>query len=474
MANFKKGLLKNILISGGYIYASQIINFAASTIVSRLLTPSSYGLVGLITVFTGFILVFSDGGLSYALIRSDFGRTYQRVLTNLAWVLGGILFIITLLLAYPIAVFYHNPLLTKPTIVLGFTFILRSLSLAQGAVLSKQLKFGFIGKVTLICMVQSVIITIIMAWLKFSYWSLIVPQVTTALITAVLYEREVKLGFKIYPYSYFIVVFKHTRKLIGSVIGFNSVNYWSRNADNMVVGKWYGAQELGIYNRAYSLLTLPLNLISGIFNSILFPSLKKLKSEGGDIEKEYYFVLTVITFLSYLLVVTFILFPENLVNVLWGKAWLQVATLLPYFGLLIYTQTLLSTVGSLLVLKEKEREFMVSGWVSAVFLVGAIILGGLISLKAIAAYYSFSFILFVLTFQLYYSYIKALNFNKLRVYKFWIPKILISLALWFSIYFELQIFKVVFLAILTIYIGFDASAELSKLYQIASKKIWKR
>jgi len=469
--SFQRSLFKNILISGGYTYLSQGINFISSIIVSRLLSPENYGLIGLITVFTGFIVVFSDGGLSYALIRSDFGRTYQRVLTNLSWILGIILFLITLILAYPITLFYHNPQLLWPTIVLSFTFLIRGLSLAQGALLAKQLKFGFIGKVLLICMIVSVLITVLMAYLGARYWSLVVPQIVTAIITAIYYEREVKLGFKIFPLNYIKVCFKHTKKLVFSVLGFNSINYWSRNSDNMVVGKWYGTAELGIYNRAYSLLLLPLSLITGLFNSILFPSMKKLQLQGGDIESEYYFVLKVITFLSYPLVVIFILYPNGLVLLLWGKNWLQVAVLLPYFGLLIFTQTLLSTAGSMLILKGKEHEFMISGWVTAFFCISAIVLGGLVSIKAIAQYYSIVYIFFVLIFQVFYTFIKSLEFNKRKVFIFWLPKITISILIWTTLYFDFVVAKHILLILFTIYLIFDGRKEIIKVVSLINKRI---
>ena len=61
--SFQKKFFKNILISGGYNYLSQIVNFVASIIISRLLLPSDFGLINLITVFSGFINVFSDSGI---------------------------------------------------------------------------------------------------------------------------------------------------------------------------------------------------------------------------------------------------------------------------------------------------------------------------------------------------------------------------------------------------------------------------
>src|SRR5688500_2774423 len=97
--SFKKVLIKNILISGGYNYLAQAISFFSSVIVSRLLSPESYGFVGIITIFTGFLSIFSDSGISLAIIRSNFLYTYHKSVETLALVIGVSLFIITSLLS---------------------------------------------------------------------------------------------------------------------------------------------------------------------------------------------------------------------------------------------------------------------------------------------------------------------------------------------------------------------------------------
>jgi teichuronic acid exporter len=468
--SFKKSLLKNIFVAGGYNYLSQAVTFFSSVIISRILTPANFGFINLITVFTGFIMVFSDGGISYALIRSDLGSTYQKVLSNLSWILGIILFVITLVAAYPISLFYNNSQLVLPTIVLGFTFIIKSFSLTQGALLAKRLDFGYIGQITLLCTVVTVVLTIALAYLGATYWSLIFPQIISAAICAFFYERKVKLGFKLYPLNYLVVGFKYTKSLIGNIIGFNIVNYWARNADNLIVGKWYGTSSLGIYNRAYNLLTLPLTLITGLFSNVLFPSLKKLLEDDGDIEKGYYFALKIITFLTYPFVSILILFPNQLVLLLWGKNWINVAELLPYFGLLIFTQTLLSTVGQLLVLRKKEKEFMISGWVGAAFMLIGIISGAFISLKGIAQLYSLAYILFVLTFNIFYLYIRTLKFNTAETLIFWLPKLFFSVALWLTVVYNLSMFKMILLALMLLYILFISRTELKTLVSKVNNK----
>src|SRR5215212_6024583 len=114
--SFKKTLIRNILVSGGYNYLSQAIVFLSSIVVSRLLTPQSYGFVGIITVFTGFLSIFSDSGISMAVIRSNYLYTYYKSLDTVALLVGTILCVITCILAYPIAIFFRNTELVLPVI----------------------------------------------------------------------------------------------------------------------------------------------------------------------------------------------------------------------------------------------------------------------------------------------------------------------------------------------------------------------
>ncbi|RYY31604.1 MAG: hypothetical protein EOO04_00560 [Chitinophagaceae bacterium] len=459
---FKKKLLRNIFVAGGYNYLSQILVFLSSIITSRLLSPESFGTVGLITAFTGFILVFSDGGISYALIRSEYGRLFQRILTNVSWLLGIVLCGITVLLAWPIAKFYNNPALTLPTIILGFNFIIRSISLTSGAVLSKQLQFGYIGKVTLICNSLAALTTIILAWFGFGFWSLIYPQLIISVLTAIFYERKVGFGFKIFPWSHIVVCFKHTKRLLGSILGFNAINYWARNSDNIIVGKYYGAADLGIYNRAYSLLTLPVVLISGIFNNVLFPSLKELKLKGGDTEKEFFFVLKLVSFITMPPVILLLVAPQELVLLLWGKNWVSVAELLPYFGLLIFTQNLISSITPVLILNGKEKSFFIMGTVNAVILVTAILIGALYSVVGVARFYSLAYLLVTIPFTIAYGYIYVMKYEVWTTLKFWIPRIVFSTLIWLGIYYGSYVFQMASLSGLLIYLLIDGRTELIK------------
>lgn len=457
--SFKKSFFKNIFISGSYTYVAQLIIFISSFITSRLLAPEDFGLVGLIAVFSGFITIFSDSGISMAVIRSGYKQTYYRGLNFLSLIIGIVLCVVTIILIYPIAFFYNNPDIILPGIAIAFVFVLKSLSIVPVAVMQKELRFGAAGRVLLISVLAGMICTIIMAYMGFRYWSLIWSQYVIALVAFVITRR---LSPQLYLKTTGAAIKKSfllARTLISSLTGFNIINYWARNADNLLVGKFYGTAELGIYNRAYMMLQMPLNLITGIFSAVLLPTFVRHKNEGGNVEHEYYFLLKVISLINLPIAVVLILFPEGLVTLLWGQNWLQVADLLPYFGLLVMTQTLTSTLGNLLVVQKEEKTLMYSGWIGAVFMVTGIVFGATISLQAIAAFYALSYIILVLPLNVIYVFAMKLKFTS-GIISFWIPKMTLSLILWIAIYNELTNLLLPVLFAWVILVCWDARKEL--------------
>jgi O-antigen/teichoic acid export membrane protein len=471
---FKKSFFKNLFVSAGYTYVSHGLTFLSSIVIARMLSPENYGLVGLITVFTGFIAVFVDSGISLAVIKSDFGYTYYKSLDTLALLMGIGLFLITSLLAYPISIFYNNHALVLPTLVLATTFVFKSLYVVRAAILSKQLQFAYLGKVLLANTSLSIVLTIILAYAGLQHWAIIIPQVAAAILTTILYERKLKLKFNYYSTKHTQVALKYTKRIIGSLIGFNMVNYWSRNTDNLIVGKSFGINDLGVYNRAYTLLTLPLTLITGLFGTVLYPSLKKLKNDGGDVNAEYMFVLKLIGLIVFPIACALLLFPDLLVHLLWGPTWARVAQYLPYFGLLVLSQPLLSTIGNFLVLQGKEKTLMYSGWITSIFIVGSIIFGAMFSMIAMVQAYSLCFLIIVLPYNIVFVYYRVLKFDALMLLKFWGPVLSLSFGIWMGCYLNSPLLKLGSISLLLISLLVSSRTEIWKAVMKGRNKMRSR
>jgi O-antigen/teichoic acid export membrane protein len=450
--SFRKKLFKNIIILGGYSYFTQILSFLSSIILSRLLLPSEYGLVALITVFTGFIGQFSDAGLSYIIIRSDYKELFYSTIHYLAVTIGVALTIIVIALAYPISLFYKNPLLIWPTIVMSSSFILRSLITVPYGILSKQLKFNSLGRIDGVCTILEIISMIILAYFKFSYWSLVLAPVFGNILRIILYRSQTGVRFKILKRKYLVVGFRQAKSIIGNLTGFNMLNYWARNSDNLIIGKVYGARDLGIYDRAYKLLNLFLGVITNLFGKVLMPSLKDHGDKGGDINKEYMNTLGVISVLNYPVCVILIFFAKPLVRLLWSNAWIEVADLLPYIGILILTQTLNSTTGNIFILYKKENILMKIGIPTNIMIIVAIAWGSVYSMVHVLRFYALVFIIIDIPFVMYYGFKKSFGFETPAILRFWIPKLVLSTLLVVSVWMNLTWLSVLLMLIYLVHL----------------------
>ena len=183
------------------------------------------------------------------------------------------------------------------------------------------------------------------------------------------------------------------------------------------------------------MLQLSLSLITGLFGMVLYPSLKKFKDEGGDVKSEYSSILGIISFLNFPIGAVLILIPVPFVQLLWGENWIQVADLLPYFGLLIFFQTMISTTGHIYILLERERTFMIVGVISAALMVAAIITGAFFSMEMVVVLYSSVYMLIIVPYHLYIGFVKTFGFDWSYIIRFWVPKLLIGAGLLISIYF---------------------------------------
>jgi O-antigen/teichoic acid export membrane protein len=172
--------------------------------------------------------------------------------------------------------------------------------------------------------------------------------------------------------------------------------------------------------------------------------------------------LKLISFINFPVALLLILFPKQFVSVMWGSQWMMVTDLLPYFGLLILTQTLFSTIGSILVIERKEKALMYSGLVGAVCVILGIIYGIFISLTAVAAFYALSYIVLVLPFTLFYIMKRVLRFKE--PVRLLLPQLILSLLIWLCLYFQQDELLVASLILWLINIIVNSLPELKKLF----------
>ncbi|MGD2035566.1 MAG: oligosaccharide flippase family protein [Bacteroidales bacterium] len=469
---FKKTFLKNASAYGGYSYLSWFFDTLVSTIIlSRFLGPSEYGFVALISVFSGFVLMFADTGLSFAVIRSDYGLKYHKIVFNLTIWVGVFLCLILCLLAYPITLIYEKPALFWPTIVISTQFLTNSINIVPLAILRKKLEFRFIGFLNFIAVVFTITLMIILAVLGFSYWSLILPLIVKPIFRHFFLERKLKFGVHFYGWKLTRLGIKKTRSLLESVSIFNVINYFARNADNFAIGKFYGEANLGLYDRAYKFLYMARRLINSTIGPVLFPSLVDIKSKGEEYRQHFLDILGMLNVFNIFIAVPLMLLAKPIALILWGQDWIGVAEYMPYIGAIIPLQTLLIAVMDLYVVENREKALLSLGIPMQLILVSGIVAGAFFSALHIVRGYAIAFIFVQTPVSLYFGHYRILKFRPKQIFRFWVPKVILTGGFIFSIWFGNKTITAILSALFILDTFISQGKDLLNLFIALKKRV---
>lgn len=419
--SFKKTFFKSISSFAIYNYIIQALEFISTIVLSRLLLPEEYGFVAIIAVFSGFIQLFANVGIGQSVIRSDYGYTFHRHLYSLSVWMGFALTGILMLLAWPIAEFFDNKALFLPTVLISFKFIFDSFTYIPYAILSKNLQFTTIGRTRLVSSIFQIGLTILMAWLGFSYWSLIIPLIISPVIQFFYLRANVDIRFNLFGWRATRRIFVKIRSLMGHLSLNNLIGYWAGNADKLIVGKFYTQADLGLYNRAFRFIQFTHKLIASIFGTVLFPALKKLIEDGGDVHKEYLDILRFIILFNMPVAFILIIFPNELVYFLWGSSWMGVAEFLPFIGILLINQAILGTMPGVFILYGKERNLLIISTANTLFSLVFVIIGSLFSILHMLIFVTAGMVWVTIPLQMYFGFYKTFGCRTKLLIRFALP-----------------------------------------------------
>jgi O-antigen/teichoic acid export membrane protein len=322
--------LNQIVVRGGFVkMASQAVKFvlglASVVIMARLIKPADFGVYIMGTSFMYLLAIFQDAGLTKATVQRP--EINHRQISTLFWVnaaVGTALGLLMVVSAPVVAGLYGDPRVEPITLALGITFVFTGLSVQHGALLQRQLRFRTLEMITLAAQITGAIAMYASAWRGAGYWSLVLNILVTRAVETLLTwwfsgwrpgwpRRDTGVrGMLTYGFH---------------LSGYNFVDYFHRSLDNILIGRYWGAQALGFYSKAYGLLTQPLIQIGEPITAVMVPALSRLQ----DDPKRYrgYFIkgAQAVAFLGMPLVVFTYVDAREIILILLGAPWLAVVPL---------------------------------------------------------------------------------------------------------------------------------------------------
>jgi O-antigen/teichoic acid export membrane protein len=250
-------------------WITQVVAWASTLVVARLLSPDDYGLVGMAAVYFGFLTLVSEAGMGMTVIalRELRGAKLAEVHTFAALMgVGGV--VLSCLVAAPLARFFGAPALTWVVIVMSVNFILVSLRTVPQAVLQRELQFRRYAMLDGANALVTALASVALAFAGARYWSLVISTIGGGLIATILALSWQPLGFRWPHFHELRGTLRTSREILLSSVAW----YVSQSADFFVAGKVLGKAALGNYtfawSLAYSVVDKVVSLVNGVTSSI--------------------------------------------------------------------------------------------------------------------------------------------------------------------------------------------------------------
>mgnify|MGYP003081519818 FL=1 len=317
--SLKQATTKGLFWSSVERFSNQGVQFVFSIILARLLSPSDYGIIAMVTIFFAVAQSFVDSGFSNALVRKT-DRVEEDLSTSFYFNIGvGIIAYIVLFLIAPlVANFYNQPILSPIIRITGLGVILNSLCVVQQALFTIKIDFKSQAKITLSATVISGIVGIILAYQGYGIWALVWQGVVSSIVRMgllwLMSKWRPRTGFSKSSFNY---LFGYGSKLLAS--GLLDTIY--NNIYPIVIGKFYTPAQLGNYSRALGWAQLPSANITSILQRVTFPVLSTIQDDTLRLQNSYRRLLKLSAFIVFPLMTGLAAIASPLVRVVLTAKW---------------------------------------------------------------------------------------------------------------------------------------------------------
>ena len=315
-------------------------------ILARLLDPADFGLVGMVTAFTGVLNLFRDFGLSSAAVQRT--NVTDEQFSTLFWInvlVGLVLGIVAVIMAPAMVSFYHEPRLFRVTLVLALGFLFNAAGVQHTALLQRQMRFTALAMINTIGLVAGTLVAIAGAKAGYGYWALVVMPVIYPLVTTV--GLWISTGW--------IPGRPQRRSGIRSMMRFGGIvtangitMYMASNFDKSLVGRYLGADVLGIYGRAYQLINIPSDNLNSVAGEVAFAALSRVKDDPISLRNYFLKGYSLVLAMTLPITLACAFFAEDVIRVLLGPKWMTAAPIFRYLAPTILAFAVLNPLGWLL------------------------------------------------------------------------------------------------------------------------------
>lgn len=334
-------IIKDLFYSSFFKYGIILLNFIGSAVLARLLTPNDFGKVAIVLIIQNFFFLFGDLGIGVGLIqnRKLKIKDYAQIFTVTIFI-GLVMSILFITSGF--ILFRHSMEDLNLVLILSINVLFFVLNIVPQNLLKKNKKFKEVGIYEFISFLLSWIICFLLIFYGFKFYSIVLRFVFFSIIyflfcllnlkQSIYFNLSLKGIYKIFHFSSFQFLF-------------NFSNFFSRNTDQIIIKYFYTNQILGLYNRSYNLMVIPVGSISGIISSVFLSHSNHLSNNNNVFIDRYNKLLGKIVILSFSIGIILYTFGDEIIMFVYGKQWIEAIPIFKIMGILSGLQIIISFSG---------------------------------------------------------------------------------------------------------------------------------
>lgn len=359
-----------------------VLRLGSLFVLARLLVPEHFGLIAMVMAITAIAERFHDLGLALVTIqRQDIQYEHVNALFYVNGSIGLIVFVLIAACAGPIADFYDDPRLVAVTVAIATSFLFGGITIQHQALLRRQMAFGTLAAVQLSASALSIALAVLLAVLGFGYWALVAREVARSVFLAV----GTWCAFPWVPgrprWSRDIA----SMLLFGrDITAFNFLWFLAHNADQILIGKLFGASALGVYRQGVNLVLAPITQLYYPINSVAEAALSRLQHDPAQFRRYYVHLVGIASSLSMPIAAFLAVFADEIELVALGPGWTEASEFIRILAIAAFIRPAATTAGFVMTSSGHSRRYVTWGALVALSLVTCLIAGAWFGTSGIA------------------------------------------------------------------------------------------
>lgn len=401
MTSIQQDLVSGVLYTAIAKYSGIFISLIIAGILARLIAPDEFGIVAIVTVIISFFSIFSDLGIAPAIIQNKElqHEDLSHIFSFTIWS-GAILTILFFLCSWPIAYFYKHPNIITITQLLSINLFFSSANIVPNALLYKSKSFKFIAWRSLAVQIIGGTIAIVAALYGAGLHALIINPIFSSILLFIISYRKYPQHLKM---TWGIKSMKKIFKYSAYQLIFNIINYFSRNLDKLLVGKYMGMTSLGYYEKSYRLMMLPLQNITHVITPVMHPVFSDYQHDLNRLAITYENIVRLLAFIGLPLSVFLWFSAREIMLIVFGSQWLPSVPIFQILSVSVGIQIIMSTSGSIFQASNDTRSLFLCGLFSSIINVTGICIGLFVFKTLEAVSWCITITFSISFFQCYYQ-----------------------------------------------------------------------